>query len=431
MGLIGFARDHGLSGPAITQATAAHFQTLRGLAYVTYDSRDDLGPGGRLHGQVYGSAMRDRFLDPKAEIGAIAARTNDTTLSAGATATASKPFTGWMRGAATVEGRRETFQPENELDPTPIGVPAERLVGSAGVEAGLWWRRIDLDVVPSARLEVLRDVVTGRDALFQRQQPAGTPIVHRLPVARLGLARPLGPSVTAKANVGRYGRAPSFLELYGDTGALLGNPTLRPESGWNGDAGVEYHAPGAHAALTGRSTAFAARVDDLIEWVPTSYASARVENLGRARIWGVEQDLSVDAGRFFSVAAQATYLDARDASDVAAHRGHQLPLRPRVQAYLRPRVRRLPLGRALVAGAYVEGDLTAGAFHDGANLVPVTPRFLLGAGVEIGAPRAGLRLAITAKNLTDLRDQQQVIQYPLPGRSIFLSVNWSNENIKE
>jgi outer membrane receptor protein involved in Fe transport len=250
-------------------------------------------------------------------------------------------------------------------------------------------------------------------------------------VVRLGLARPLGASVTAKANVGRYGRAPSFLELYGDTGALIGTPSLRPETGWNGDAGVELHVRGARASLNGRSTLFAARVDDLIEWVQTSYVNARVQNLGRARMWGVEQDLSIEAGRFFVVAAQATYLDARDASDVAAHRGRQLPARPRVQAYLRPRLRSLPLGRRLCVGAYVEGDLAAGAFHDASNQEPIDARVLLGAGVELDAPRAGLRLAINGKNLTDLRDQQQVLQYPLPGRSIFLSVTWSNETIKE
>ena len=106
-------------------------------------------------------------------------------------------------------------------------------------------------------------------------------------------------------------------------------------------------------------------------------------------------------------------------------------MRPRVQAYLRPRVRGLPLGRGLAAGAYVEGDLAAGAFHDAANTVPVDARFLLGAGVELGAPRAGLCLAINGKNLTNLRDQQQRLQYPLPGRSIFLSLTWSNETIKE
>src|SRR5262249_27023962 len=226
-------------------------------------------------------------------------------------------------------------------------VPAERLVGAGGVEADFWWRRIDLDIVPSARVEVVRDVVTGRDAQLQLQRPASPPIVHTLPIARLGFARPLGSQATLKANAGRYGRAPSFLELYGDTGAMLGNPLLRPEIGWNGDLAAQYHAGGERAAVTGRTGLFAARVDDLIEWVPISYSQVRVDNIGRARIWGVEQDLDLDLGRRVRVTGQATYLDARDASDSAAHAGKQLPFRPRVHAYLRPQLRRLALGRAL------------------------------------------------------------------------------------
>ena len=53
----------------------------------------------------------------------------------------------------------------------PVGVPRERLVGVAGGELDLWWRRLDLDVIPSARVEAVRDVVTGRDPLFQRTGP--------------------------------------------------------------------------------------------------------------------------------------------------------------------------------------------------------------------------------------------------------------------
>jgi iron complex outermembrane receptor protein len=430
LGMIAFTRDHGLPGAGTLQPTQAQFDTARGIAYASYDSRDDLGAGGHLHAQLFASAQRDRFIDPNGEIGAIPARTDDTTLSAGATASASRPFADWVRVAAMAEARRETFQPVNHLEATPVGVPAERLVGAGGVETDFWWRRIDLDVVPSARVEVVRDLVTGRDALFQLQRPASAPIVHTLPIARLGLARPLGSHAALKANAGRYGRAPSFLELYGDTGPMLGNPLLRPEVGWNGDVAAAYHGGGERASVSGRTGLFVARVDDLIEWVPISYSQSRVDNIGHARIWGAEQELDLDLGQRVRVTGQATYLDARDAGSSAAHAGKQLPFRPRVHAYLRPQLRRLALGRALVALAYVEGDLQAGAYRDSANIAPMGTRLLLGAGVEVDAPFTGLRLALSAKNLTNAQIFD-VVQYPLPGRSIFLSLMWSNETKKE
>jgi len=68
-----------------------------------------------------------------------------------------------------------------------------------------------------------------------------------------------------------------------------------------------------------------------------------------------------------------------------------------------------------------------GAFRDSADIVPVGTRLLLGAGVEIDGLRTGLRLALSAKNLTNVQTFD-VVQYPLPGRSIFLSLMWSNES---
>ena len=100
----------------------------------------------------------------------------------------------------------------------------------------------------TTRIQAVRDIVTGRDSVFQKQRPASAPITHLLPVARLSLARPLSPRVTLKANAGHYGRTPSFLELYGDTGPLLGNPLLRPESGWTGDLGAVHPGEGDEVA---------------------------------------------------------------------------------------------------------------------------------------------------------------------------------------
>ena len=56
------ARDRDALRRAVRYARAAS-PTLR------YDSRDDLGAGGRLHAQLFASATRDRFIDPAARFG--------------------------------------------------------------------------------------------------------------------------------------------------------------------------------------------------------------------------------------------------------------------------------------------------------------------------------------------------------------------------
>ena len=53
---------------------SARFATTRGLAYLHYRSRDDLGAGGRLSARLFASWQRDRLDRPGAREPAWAAR---------------------------------------------------------------------------------------------------------------------------------------------------------------------------------------------------------------------------------------------------------------------------------------------------------------------------------------------------------------------
>ncbi len=266
VGAVGFARTQGLTRPIVyTPTMFARFHTARGLGYARYESRDDLGPGGRLSAEAFASVDRDRLLDPASEIllrGPMT--THATTVSTGATLNGSRPLADWGRAALMLAGRREAYSPVNETTPSLSGVPARRLVGAGGGEVDLRWRALDLHVIPSARLEAIDDVVTGQSAAG-RPLPAGPAVTHLLPVYRLGLVRPLGANATFKANVARYAGAPSFLELYGNgSGRLLGNPTLLPERGDNADLALWIDSVGPRASLLSRTTLFGALADDLI-----------------------------------------------------------------------------------------------------------------------------------------------------------------------
>src|SRR5205814_1933275 len=143
---------------------------------------------------------------------------------------------------------------------------------------------------------------------------AASPATTRtLPVLRMALLRPLADGATLRANVGRYSRIPSFLELYGYNAGVLGNPTLRPARGINGDLGVSIQRDRPAGNLTASASVFAARVDDLIAWEVYSYRT-RAENIARASIWGLELEARVRQHRL-GVVTQATLTDARDRSD--------------------------------------------------------------------------------------------------------------------
>jgi outer membrane cobalamin receptor len=426
LGLIAFAREQGLAGSLTLPALHARFHTARGLGYLRYESRDDLGPGGRLSAEAFASVERDRLIDPYGEVeeqGAMA--THETTFSVGATAHASRWLDDWAQAALLLEGRRETYTPVDEIDAAASGEPARRLVGVAGAELDLRWRRLDLDVIPSARIEGMQDVVTGQSAAAV-PLPAGPAITRRLPTYRLALVRPWSPSATLKGNVGRYGHAPSFLELYGDgSQRLLGNPRLVPERGTNADLALWIDRAGARSGVTSRTTIFGALADDLIYWPRSSDGPSRAQNLAQARVYGVEQELRLGLGRHARLIAEATYTVAEDESDNATTHGKQIPHHPRTTAYARPELIRVRLPAGLDFAAYADTAIFAGGYDDPANVKAIPTQVLVGAGMSVLWPRARLRLTASGLNLTN-RSTWNFTTWPLPGRTVFLALAYDS-----
>jgi outer membrane cobalamin receptor len=414
-GGIGFARDQGLTGRGADPTTLARLETARALGYLRYQGRDDLGAGGPLAAQVYVSDQRDRTRDPEGELGVGGPRvTRAVSQALGALVNGSRPVAGWLRIAGVLESRRETYTPTNELDAAAIGLPARRLAAVAGTELDFLWAWADLNIVPSVRVELVSDQVT-RGATVD---PAR---LHRLPILRLGLVRPLGAHATLKANVGRYARAPSFIELYGNgTGRLIGNADLLPERGTNADLALWIDRGG----VSSRTALFGARVDDLIRWQSSSWGQAWAGNLARARIWGVEEELRIALGRHFRAVAQLTYLHAVDDSDITASRGRQLPFNPRVSGYLRTEVVHLPLPGALELAGYADAAVRTEPYADTGNLLVLGARLLVGAGVTLAAPRLGLRLTASGANLTDDR-HPDLYDWALPGRTLFVTLAYA------
>lgn len=425
LGVIGIGRDQGLPAQNIFRSEA-RATTVRGVVHLDYESRDDLGASSRVRALIFAAATRDAFLDPLHQIAGVPTATRDVTRTLGATASGEKGLGGWGRLTAVLEARTEEFLPHNDFDPNaPAGYPATREMGAAGTELDAHLAPLGLHVIPSVRAEMSRDVRTGRDTLFGAQQPPSAPIDRVLPILRLGLLRPFASGFTVRGNVGRYARIPSFLELYGYNRGVLGNPQLVPERGVNADLQLAFSRPTGslgYGEWSAALTAFGSLVDDLIEWHPTSYQT-RAENIARARVWGVEAEARW-RGRRLAATAQATLTDARDESDVLSARDRQLVFHPRYRGYARVEWRQ-PLGRSgLAAGAYADLDATAGN-HSAPTLGDIPPQALLGAGLSLEHARSGLRLIGSAANLADDRTQS-FRDYPIPGRTLFVSLGWSS-----
>jgi vitamin B12 transporter len=98
-------------------------------------------------------------------------------------------------------------------------------------------------------------------------------------------------------------RSPTTGELYYP---FSGNPNLEPEESRALEAGVDVSLS---PALTWETTAFRNDVTNLIQYDPQAFTN---ENVGKARLEGVETAIRGDLGRGYSARISWTYLDATD-----------------------------------------------------------------------------------------------------------------------
>jgi iron complex outermembrane receptor protein len=421
---LGLDRDQGLAGYPRYPTTRSALRTRRAIGSIAYQSRDELGADSQLRAQLYGYGLEQRFTDPRSEIAVTPTDARDRTLALGATLRGRWVPSAWLQPAVLLDARHESEVPV-DLMTGERGVASTRMVGVAGGEAALRVAAARLAIIPSLRLELSRDVSAGRGSLGALVEP-GAPVVRALPVARLAITQSPYDGLTLRANLGRYARLPSFLELYGNTGAIIGNRELEPERGITADLGAAVAWSAGGIALTADAAGFAALTDDLIQLQQNAYGVARARNIGRARVLGVESSAELRY-RHAHLYAQTTLTDARDESDNAAAAGRQLPYRPRLHATVRPELRRVPAGGAEL-GAYVELDVTSGNYVDPANLVRLPSRALLGAGASIGLERGRARVIASVTNLTGASGAD-LMSYPLPGRAVFLTLAFTTESL--
>lgn len=89
-----------------------------------------------------------------------------------------------------------------------------------------------------------------------------------------------------RASAGYGYRIPTFVDLYYNDPTTISNPTLKPESAWNYDGGVDWYASDRIAVSV---TGFAARQHDAIDYVrASSDAKYQAQNLRDLSFNGVE-----------------------------------------------------------------------------------------------------------------------------------------------
>ena len=240
-------------------------------------------------------------------------------------------------------------------------------------------------------------------------------VTRELNSPQLGVRLALALGLEARANWARAERAPDFLELFGNQGTITGNPNLRPERGENRDAGLAWNAHRGARAVSLEWAHFESDVRDLILYWANSPNTTRADNITSARIRGEELSARVTPFAFLALSGSATWQSALDTGPVAAWNGKRLPQRPAREAYARADLTR---GRLRVSSdlQYLGDD-----YRDRYN----SPRYRVASrtlvGASVSSALGGAALVVEGKNLGDRRTAD-VAGYPLPGRSVFVSL---------
>jgi iron complex outermembrane receptor protein len=232
---------------------------------------------------------------------------------------------------------------------------------------------------------------------------------HEFVSPSIGGVLPIGSWTRLRASVSRGFRAPTWTERYYVDPANVGNPDLRPEKFWGGEAGVSL-APGERwsADITG----FYRHATDLIDWArPTggySYPPWRTTNVARADYRGAELALRLHdwLGASWSLRGSALDFDSHGVDGLIG----KYALRP-VTRSAGMKVT-APLGRGPTATLDAAYDDRSGE----------DAHFRLDA--RLAQRWRDMKIVLDIRNITDA-DYLDASVKPVAGRSVFITLEWS------
>lgn len=215
----------------------------------------------------------------------------------------------------------------------------------------------------------------------------------------------------ARASYGTAFRAPSFLDLYGQSSFYVGNPDLAPEKAHGWDLGFDAYLPGDRGVLN--ATLFDTRFRDLVVF-DFGVFPGTVRNVEEARTRGVELAGRLRLAGGIEARLSYTYLEATNETQ-----GTRLLRRPRhsgsVDLWREFGAFDAGAGLAAVAG---RRDVHASTFAtiDGEDYAVAR---------VYGSWRVGERLVVRAR-IENLLDEQyeEVHGYPLPGVGAYAGIEW-------
>lgn len=226
------------------------------------------------------------------------------------------------------------------------------------------------------------------------------------------------------ANAGKYHRLATLGELHGASLLVRGNSNLLPEEGESYEVGARYqhphagHAPWFAVDLAG----FTRTTRELITYVRTAQGYLTPINRNRTAAQGAELSLSTHPSSWLEASTQLTLLDLRDKSPDRTTTNDILPFSSRLSTATLLTLRSAPLlGAFDEAGTTLKWLYQSSRYADPAGLGVVPEQSSL--DVEVFVQSFERRLTTRARLANALDSARfDVVGFPLPGRSVFASL---------
>ena len=289
------------------------------------NARDVWSKDVNLNIKLFATHKDEVFDDSLAQIGFFNQHTESITNKIGTQLLAeiNQPQSQWKLLTAL---SRETYDQESTQALVESGINTrDRLELSAEKVSYFHQQRLILNFI--LRYQVLYDEMATVTDDFGTVTP-GFETTYKLPSPQFGAKYRFDKGTFVTANIGIYNRAPSFFELFGGDGLLLGNPDLKQETSINTDIGLTYswykpyhwlHDAEIYAGL------FYNQIEDLIVRIYNGHGVGVPENISDAVIQGFETTIKVYPAKNHSINANISLIDSINKTDVASFDGKILP----------------------------------------------------------------------------------------------------------
>lgn len=313
--------------------------------------------------------------------------------------------------------RYEEYRPD-DIGTVSLRNESSRRFYSFGLEDTILVLQKRLIIRPGLRYRYIRDdLKSGTDNYGEPTEERTEEIDSINP--QIGIKYQLLKWLTIRSNLARYVREPSLFELFGDRGFFNGNDELKAEKGTNFDTGFELNILFPKKTIDRifcSAAYFVSDIKDIISYVYDARGIGRAENISKARIDGIESNITVDLLEYLQIAGGYTWQKAINHSEIPSFNGKRLPGR-----FEHSFIGRIE-GRCKWFKIYYNYIYETGMYYDTSNLLEAEDKKEHNAGITL--MYQPLIVTLEAKNVGNNR-YEDFNGFPQPGRSYFVTLKYS------